>query len=180
MRSEKTIRAEKGLSYHCTPTPPMLVNEIARLFHGRMRTYDLDGVISQDSARQLMRQLHRTDGCSQLDLVRLTHLKAPTVSVTLRRMEEEGLVDRHADALDMRVTRVYLSEKGREHNRLVHERLKGLDTELMQGFSQEETEQLLHFLERMRDNILPAYMRNDSEKTREKNSNFLNSERKPN
>ena len=146
----------------CTPTPPMLVNEIARLFHGRMRTYDLDGVMSQDSARQIMRELSHKDGCSQLDLVRKTHLKAPTVSVTLKRMEEEELVRRETDINDLRVTRVYLSKKGREHNRRAHERLHDIDAELMQGFSEEETEQLLHFLERMRDNILPAYMKNDS------------------
>lgn len=145
-----------------SPTPPMLVNEIARLFHSRMRTYDVSGVMSQESARQIMRVLSHEDGCSQLDLVRKTHLKAPTVSVTLKRMEEEGLVRRESDTADLRITRVYLSEKGREHNRLVHERLHGLDSELMQGFSQEETDRLLHFLERMRDNILPAYMKNNS------------------
>lgn len=160
---EQTNKQAPACSHpHCVPTPPMLVNEIARLFHGRMRTFDLDGVMSQDSARQIMRQLNRADGCSQLDLVRVTHLKAPTVSVTLRRMEDEGLVTRRSDELDQRVTRVYLSEKGREHNRLVHERIKGIDAELMQGFSEEESEQLLHFLERMRDNILPAYMKNDT------------------
>lgn len=144
------------------PTPPMLVNEIARLFNARMRKYELDGVMSQDSARLIMRVLSRNDGFSQLDLVRKTHLKAPTVSVTLKRMEEEDLVRREQDAADGRVTRVYLSEKGREHNRLVHERLHGIDAMLMQGFSQEETEQLLHFLERMRDNILPEYMKKNT------------------
>ena len=162
MKKGPNTQPNTCLPPHCVPTPPMLVNEIARLFHGRMRTFDLDGVMSQDSARQIMRQLNRADGCSQLDLVRLTHLKAPTVGVTLRRMEEEGLVTRRPDDLDLRVTRVYLSEKGRAHNRLVHERIKGIDAELMQGFSEEESEQLLHFLERMRDNILPAYMKNDT------------------
>ncbi len=164
MKQNETVRsATEKLPPHCAPTPPMLVNEIARLFHGRMRTYDLEGVMSQDSARQIMRQLSRADGCSQLDLVRKTHLKAPTVSVTLKRMEEEGLVERRSDELDLRVTRVYLSEKGREHNRLVRERLHGIDAELMQGFTEEESDQLLHFLERMRDNILPTYMKNDSQ-----------------
>ena len=137
------------------PTPPMLVNEIARLFHARMRAYDLDGVMSQDSARLIMRELSREEGCSQLDLVRKTHLKAPTVSVTLRRMEAEGLVERRQDAMDMRVTRVYLSPKGKEHHANVMARLHTLDATQMQGFTEEETAQLLHFLERMRDNILP-------------------------
>lgn len=138
----------------CTPTPPMLVNQIARLFQNRMRSYDLDGVMSQESARQIMRELAREDGCSQLDLVHRTHLKPPTVSVTLKRLESEGLVDRESDPTDQRVIRVFLSEQGREHNRTVRERLKDLDAELMQGFSEEEAQQLLQFLARMRDNIL--------------------------
>ena len=147
---------------HPKPNPPMLVNEIARLFNARMRMYDLEGVMSQDSARLIMRALIRGDGCSQLELVRKTHLKAPTVSVTLRRLEEEGMVVRRTDEMDMRVMRVYLSEKGRAHNRAVWERLCNLDAELMRGFSEEETAALLQFLERMRDNILPAYMKDHS------------------
>ncbi len=145
-----------------TPTPPMLVNEISRLFHARMREYDLEGVMSLDSARLIMRALAREDGCSQLDLVHKTHLKPPTVSVTLKRMEDEGLVERRQDVSDLRVTRVYLSERGQEHNRRIHERLWDTDAMLMQGFSEEESAMLLQFLERMRNNILPDYSKDHS------------------
>ena len=160
----KPFLVEEGKrEWRCpTPTPPMIVNEIARLFHARMRRYDLDGVMSQDSARLIMRALSHKDGCSQLELVQATHLKPPTVSVTLKRMEEEGLVRREQDGMDMRVIHVFLSEKGIEHNRLVHQRLHSLDEELMRGFSAEESQQLLHFLERMRDNILPDRDKNNS------------------
>ena len=151
---EKEALPRAGAHATCTPTPPMLVNQISRLFQNRMRSCDLDGVMSQESARQIMRELAREDGCSQLDLVHRTHLKAPTVSVTLKRLEEEALVRREADPMDLRVTRVFLSEQGRRHNQRVRARIKDLDGVLMQGFSQEETAQLLHFLERMRDNIL--------------------------
>ena len=146
---------QKACTRHtCTPTPPMLVNQISRLCHNRMRSYDLDGVMSQESARHIMRELAHEDGCSQLDLVHRTHLKAPTVSVTLKRLEDEELVRRESDPFDLRVIRVFLSEKGRQHNQAVRERIQALDGKLMQGFSQEETDRLLHFLERMRDNIL--------------------------
>lgn len=147
---------------HPKPNPPMLVNEIARLFNARMRMYDLEGVMSQDSARLIMRALIRGDGCSQLELVKQTHLKAPTVSVTLRRMEEEGLVERRQNELDMRAVRVFLTEKGKAHNREIRERLNALDEELMKGFDEDEVESLRQMLERMRDNILPAYMKNNS------------------
>ena len=148
---------KKNPTAHFTPTPPMLVNEISRLFHARMRADDPGGLISQDSTRLIMRALAREDGCSQLDLVRKTHLKPPTVSVTLKRLETDGLVERRSDPMDLRVTRVYLSPRGQEHNRRVLSRLRETDAELMQGFSEEEISQLLHFLERMRNNILPDY-----------------------
>ena len=139
-----------------TPTPPMLVNEIARLFHARMRRYDLTGVMSQDSARLMMRALAREDGVSQLHLTSVTHLKAPTVSVTLKKMEDEGLGRREQDKLDLRMTRVYLTERGKAHNRKIWERLQELDAMLMEHFTDEEAEVLRKLLERMRDNILPA------------------------
>ncbi len=134
----------------------MLVNEIARLFHARMRRYDLEGVMKQDSARLIMRALAREDGVNQLHLTAVTHLKAPTVSVTLSRMEREGLVHRVQDPIDLRMTRVYLTEEGKEHNERVLERLRRLDAELMQDFTEAERALLLSFLERMRDSILPA------------------------
>ncbi|MBQ8432012.1 MAG: MarR family transcriptional regulator [Clostridia bacterium] len=149
-------------SYHPQPTPPMLVNEVARLFQARMRMYDLEGVMAQDSARLIMRALIHADGCSQLDLVRQTHLKPPTVSVTLRRMETEGLVRREQNEQDLRAVRVFLTEEGKAHNRQVRDRLHALDAVLMQGFSKEETETLRQLLERMRDNILSPHPENNS------------------
>lgn len=138
------------------PTPPMLINEISRLFHARMKSCDLNGVMSQDSARLMMHALEHGDGVSQLFLTEVTHLKPPTVSVTLRKMEEEGLVKREQDQTDQRMTRVYLTEKGEEHNHRVWERLQELEALLLNGFSAEELEQMRKLLERMRDNILPT------------------------
>ena len=136
------------------PTPPMLINQVSRLFHTRMRTGETEPLMSQDSTRLLLRELRHADGCSQLDLVNKTHLKPPTVSVTLKKLEEAGMVTRVRDEIDQRMTRVFLSEKGIEHQKKVLARLQGIDQTLMRGFSEEETEMLLQFLERMRDNIL--------------------------
>ena len=149
-------------SLHPRPTPPMLVNEISRLFGARMRTYDIEGVMTQDSARLIMRALLHKDGCSQLELVRQTHLTPPTVSVTLRRMESEGLVLRRQNELDQRAVCVFLTEKGKAHNEEIRKRLQALDAELMRDFSAEEIELLRKMLERMRDNILPEQLKNNS------------------
>ena len=162
MSKKKVVEQEIFSKTHPAPTPPMLVNEIARLFHGKMRAFEADGAMTQESARQIMRILSHADGCSQLELVCKTHLKPPTVSITLKRLEADGLVRRVADEMDMRVVRVYLSEKGFAYNKLIHERLKAVDAELMRGFTETETAVLLKYLERMRDNILPDDMKKHS------------------
>ena len=162
---------------HPNPTPPMLVNEIARLFHAQMKAFELYGVMSQDSARLIMRELAFEDGVSQLHLVHRTHLKAPTVSVVLKKMEDEGLVTRVQDTRDQRAVRVYLTERGRDHNRRVFERLMALDATLMEGFDEAETKQLLGFLKRMRENILPESAENIRE-FKQKNKKTVLTDRK--
>lgn len=170
MNDQKTPTA-KGFSHpRPSPTPPMLINEIARLFHARMRSYETDSMMTQDSVRLILRELGHCNGCSQLDLVHKTHLKAPTVSVTLTKLEEEGLVVRRRDEMDLRVIRVYLSPRGEEHHRLVHERLHEIDQTLMQGFHEEEKAQLLQFLVRMRNNILPENSENNPAQNTAKNA----------
>lgn len=165
-------KTKEGLQHQnrLNPTPPMLVNEIARLFHAKMRSFESDHMMTQDSVRLILRELGHSDGCSQLDLVKKTHLKPPTVSVTLRKLEEEGLVKRKQDPMDLRVTRVYLSEKGQAHHRTVHTRLHAVDSLLMQGFNEAETEQLLQFLVRMRNNILSENLKSMPSELQEKNS----------
>ena len=151
---EEKKRGQEGAQTDFVPTPPMLVNEISRLFFAKLKTSAPGCEITQESARLIMRTLRRYNGVSQLRLAELTHLKTPTVSVTLKRMEEIGLVRRETDAMDLRVTHVYLTELGEEHNRRVHETLHAIDAQMMQNFSPEETEVLRKLLERMRDNIL--------------------------
>ena len=144
------------------PTPPMLVNEIARLFHSRMRGYDVEGAALRDGERLTLHVLEHFNGCSQLELVKRTHLKPPTISVTLKSLEAQGFVYRETDKEDMRVTHVYLSERGRMHNKQIMGYLFTIDTQLMQGFSTEECAQLTQYLERMRNNILPNYTKKNS------------------
>ena len=143
-------------------SPPMLVNEIARLFHTCMRAYDVEKSALRDGERLTLHVLEHFNGCSQLDLVKKTHLKPPTISVTLKSLEAQGFVYRETDESDMRITRVFLSERGRAHNKQIMEYLSSIENQMMQGFSGEESEQLSQNLERIRNNILPDYSKKNS------------------
>jgi DNA-binding MarR family transcriptional regulator len=64
-----------------------------------------------------LRMLTERDGLSQRELAQVLHLAPPTVTAMLQRMEKAGTVERRPDAADQRVTRVHLTEAGRELER---------------------------------------------------------------
>ncbi len=134
------------------PLSPRLVVEIARLLRARMASQE-QGIMSQSTARLVMSHLAVNGTMGQLDLVRLTHLKPPTVSVLLRRMEEEGFITRTSDKTDRRASCVMLTEKGYTFDREQLRRLSTNDELAMRGLSAKECRTLEALLLRVRDNL---------------------------
>ena len=134
------------------PLSPRLVMEISRLLRTRMQREDC-GVMAQSTARLVMSHLAVSDTLGQLDIVNLTHLKPPTVSTLLRRMEEEGFITRVTDSKDKRAIRVTLTEKGRAFDRDQLRCLSTNDQQAVKGLSAEEQQTLEALLLRMRDNL---------------------------
>ena len=134
------------------PLSPRLVMEISRLLRARMQREEC-GVMAQSTARLVMSHLAVSDTLGQLDIVNLTHLKPPTVSTLLRRMEEEGFITRVTDSKDKRAIRVTLTEKGRAFDRDQLRRLSTNDQQAVKGLSAEEQQTLEALLLRMRDNL---------------------------
>ena len=133
--------------------PSMMTNEVSKLFRDIINR-DVEKLGVQNSYRQLLFHLAKKDGVSQLELARATHLKAPTVSVTLKNMEADGLVERKGDINDLRIIHVYLTEKGRQTDDKIRELHHLLDSKMTDGISQEELDALVATLTKMRDNML--------------------------
>jgi len=137
---------------HCEPTPMMLLRDVQKLFDHFIRA-EHEQVNMQSSCRHLLFHLSIQDGCTQLQLAKLTHLKPPTVSVTLQKMEHDGYVTRRSDENDLRQTLVFLTDKGREYNLKIRNRVQQLEKIVMSDISPEEKEVLMKLLSRMRDNL---------------------------
>ena len=101
-----------------------LINEIARLYKLRVRI-EAENLGVKNAYRALLSTLYIKDGGTQLSLAEKTGMKAPTISITLRKMEKEGLVDRIVDESDLRKTHVYLTEKGKKTTEKLNE---GIET----------------------------------------------------
>lgn len=137
------------------PLSPRLVVEISRLLRARMQREE-SGVMAQSTARIVMSHLAVKGSMGQLEIVKLTRLKPPTVSVLLGRMEEEGYIVRIPDEKDRRAVRVTLTEKGVAYDRRQLDRISNNDQIAVAGLTHKEQAVLEDLLLRMRDNLLEA------------------------
>ena len=149
---------------HChKPTPMMILNEVSHLMMDRIRS-NHDELFSQRSIRLLIMELARRDGRTQLDLVNATHLKAPTVSVAMQKLEKEGIVTRKPDEYDLRATRVYLTEKGRELDNRTRRSVHDAEELAMANLSEDERETLARLLMKIRESLLEDRQQIDGRK----------------
>jgi MarR family transcriptional regulator, transcriptional regulator for hemolysin len=92
-------------------------------------------------------------GFSQIQLARLLDVGKVTLGGLIDRLEANGLVTRLPDAVDRRAKRVKLSRKGRKLlERIEHVSLE-VNRRIMEGISQEEEDQLISILTRMKQNL---------------------------
>ena len=91
---------------------------------------------------------------SQRELVELTHLRAPSISAILKKMEEAALVERRSNPEDLREIRVSLTDAGKELDRKILLHLSDSDARAIEGLSEEELALLMRLLARVRDNLL--------------------------
>ncbi len=103
--------------------------------------------------RPFLMELSRKDGQTQLELAGLTMLAAPTVSLTLQKMETSGYVIRNVDDIDARQIRVFLTDKGREVNQKFQKIASETADKAFTGITEEEKKTLVAILTKVKDNF---------------------------
>ena len=139
-------------------SPLFLINEIARL-SDELLPDEKDRVVSGESDRMVLLEIAKREGRSQLEIGTAVHLKKPTVSVIMKRLEEAGFVYRVTDELDHRATRIYLTEKGKESEKRIRERMRAEENTAIKDLTTNECDMLVRLLTKVRSNIV-----NQSEK----------------
>ena len=97
--------------------------------------------------------LYTREGISLREMADLLHVKPPTVTVTVKRLEKAGLVCKKTDREDLRVSRIYMTEKGRSIVQEIRQQVAKDEKILTGGFSEDEIAQLQSFFKRMTDNL---------------------------
>lgn len=128
------------------------VNEASYLF-GVYVCRELDRIGMRYSYRHIMKPLIDNESLTQLELVKITNLKAPTISITLRNMERDGLVRREKNDNDRRETHVFITEKGKKMYAKVLTALEKAEKTMLNGLSEKELKAMRATLDKMSANL---------------------------
>lgn len=109
----------------------------------------------------ILTQLNYHGELTQRELAEHTHVTAATISGTLKRMERADIVYRTEDERDARVSIVRLTEKGKKIAAEAQCQYCRTDASMLEGFTEEECEVLVKYLQRMRENIDRAIEQTD-------------------
>ncbi len=104
----------------------------------------------------MLLELQNKDGQSQSELARKLKIKPATVTVMINRMEKVGLLERRQDPDDKRISRIYLTQKGRNMCRELERVKQKIDSECLINFTVEEQILLRRLLMQVRDNLKMA------------------------
>ena len=101
----------------------------------------------------LLLQLWREDGVTQSQLGECLMVEPPTVTKMLQRLEGKGMVERRSDPGDARISRVFLTARGRALEQEVAATWRVVEEQATAGMSVEERLLLRRLLVQMRQNL---------------------------
>ncbi len=128
------------------------VNEASYMF-GVYVCQELERIGMRYSYRHIMKPLMENESLTQLELVKITNLKAPTISITLRNMERDGIVRREKNDSDRRETHVYITDKGKKMYAKVLAALEKAEKTMLKGLTEKELKAVSASLKKMSENL---------------------------
>ena len=138
---------------NANPNTLMLVNRASKLFRNYMRiNTEKEGL--NDTYRPIIMILSKEDNLTQLELVKRTHFSAPSICLTLQKMELEGLIERNADLEDKRQTRVSITTKGKEFHNKIMKHVYEIEDIVFSEITNEEQEEANKVLKKIVNKLL--------------------------
>ncbi len=160
-KNDTDILKESGTHHPPHRRPPdfdkltagMLFGDVSRLFDGRVRR-ETERVGFPQGYRRIVFHLSHNDCLTQNELVKLTHMKAPSISVQLQKMESDGIIIRKSDDKDLRKSYIYLTEKGRACEEFFVSKCRETEKVMFKDFSDEEMKIIKEYLKRITGNLM--------------------------
>lgn len=129
----------------------MLIHDTSKTFKEMMRKKG-EQVGIPDRYRLILLFLNRHDGSTQLDICKWTKLTAPSISLTLQKMEEEGLIKRVVAAEDKRNMNIFITDDGRKMVDKIVVLIHETEKQLFEGIKEEDIKKIEDVLRKMIEN----------------------------
>ncbi len=98
--------------------------------------------------------LWKTDGQSQIDLVKNLRLTAPTVNKMVKSLVKSGFIECRKCSSDGRLMRVFLTEKGIECQSLAAEQWSKIETQSYSNLTETEKLVLSQLFLKLKENLI--------------------------
>lgn len=102
---------------------------------------------------KILEYLLEHNGAVQRDIAFACHIEPATVTSLLFRMEKNNLVERHMKEGDRRFLCAYLTENGKRAAENVIEEFQIIENMIFEGFSKDEREKFIYFLEKVNNRL---------------------------
>lgn len=142
MVADRTGRADERLGH--------LLIQVSKLLRDRVHTR-MEGIGLSRGQGFILFRLGHEGGLPQTELARQTMVRPATLTEALQRMESAGLVERRPDPADGRVSRVFLTPRGREARAQAEAVWHEVESELCAILSVGDRAQLVTLLGKLRD-----------------------------
>ncbi|MBO6158455.1 MAG: MarR family transcriptional regulator [Firmicutes bacterium] len=90
---------------------------------------------------------------SQRDLAQQMNVTPAAVAVTLKKLEKSGIIEKCVSEKDNRFNEVAITEKGMKIVKESQKVFRTIDTAAFEGFSKEELDQLVSYIDRIHVNM---------------------------
>lgn len=101
----------------------------------------------------ILKMINEKPGLPQANLARLAGIKASTLNVMLGRMAKNGLVKIKSDKHNCKIKCVYLTDKGKEVQKIGCKIIDQIKQKQYEGFSEKEKNELQCYMSRINENL---------------------------
>ena len=98
--------------------------------------------------------LYKNEGISQEKLSQLLKVDKATITRSIKKLVEDGFIERRQDKNDKRSYLLFVTPKGRAIEPDIRDMFREWNDIVLQGFTDEEVEQAMSFMERISQNVL--------------------------
>ncbi len=102
---------------------------------------------------QVLNYVRQHPGCTQIEIAESLGVSSASIAFSTKRLQKAGLLQKQINSLNMRCNKLYVTPEGESVLDNFRSAYDEMNTNMFEGFTAEELDQLLDYTERFIQNI---------------------------